>query len=107
MSLKKLEVGSQKPEDQAHDHTLTLKLLCASLAVALALASLLAVSVTVANAPAASEQTSSSTLLATADQVFQEMSRNTSLPIRAALKSELLSRAQVEKFMTGKIREGI
>ena len=105
MSLKKLEVGSQKPEDQAHDHPLTLKLLCASLAVALALASLLAVSVTVANAPAASEQTSSSTLLATADQVFEEMSRITGLPIRAPLKRELVNRSQVEKFITGKIHE--
>ncbi len=117
MSLKKLKVRSQKPEVRRRRQE---KLPSTRFGpsqpprrgrcraeikiFAFGLAACLIAIFTLANAPVAAVQ-QSQPLLATADQVFQEMSRITGLPIRAALKRELVSRPQVEKFMTGKIRE--
>jgi uncharacterized protein DUF6782 len=112
MSVKNSEFRSQKsgargenPESEPHRRELRPSPSVPLLAAALALASLFAAALAVANPPAAIDQTSSSPLLDTAEQVFQEMSRITGLPIRAPLKKELVSRPQVEKFMTGKIHE--
>ena len=102
MSMMKTEVRNQKLEDDSRRLS---KVPCCALTVGLAVVSLFTVGLAVQSAPAASEQTSSSTLLATADQVFEEMSRITGLPIRAPLKRELVNRSQVEKFITGKIHE--
>jgi uncharacterized protein DUF6782 len=105
MSATKPEARGQKSEDPFRDPGSARKLLSAAPAVGLALASVLAAGLAAAQAPAAPDQTTSSALLASADQVFQEMSRITGLPIRAPLKKEVVSRSQVGKFMTGKIHE--
>ncbi len=96
-------VRKKKPEGGSRDSRWTLGR--GSLVAGVALAALLAAGLAVARALSAPDQTSSSPLLASADQVFQEMSRLTGLPIRAPLKKELVSKPQVTKFMTGKIHE--
>jgi uncharacterized protein DUF6782 len=102
---QKSEVRSQNLEAEPHGRGLRASPLDPLLAAALALASLLAASSVAAHAPTGFDQTSSPALLATAEQVFQQMSGITGLPIRAPLKKELVSRPQVEKFMTAKIHE--
>jgi uncharacterized protein DUF6782 len=105
MSCEKSEVGTESPTAQPRRRAPSEKPHRALLAIGLALAVLLVTGLSAALSPAGFDQTSPSTLLATADQVFEEMSRITGLPIHAPLKKELVSRAQVEKFMTGKIHE--
>jgi len=50
-------------------------------------------------APAA-QQTDLQAQLATADEVLQEMSKTTSLPIKAPLKKKILGRPAIEKYLT-------
>ena len=117
MSMKKSELRSQKPEAGSQGQgvlrslefrqsrltnlkKLRVEVKVLSLALGVSLIAFLALTI----APVAAFQ-QAQPLLSTADQAFQEMSRITGLPIRAPLKKELVSRAQVEKFMTGKIHE--
>jgi hypothetical protein len=58
-------------------------------------------SVLTAQAPAPHTES----LLATADEVFQEMSRTTGLPIRAPLKKQILSRAEIRKCLESSLQE--
>jgi hypothetical protein len=53
----------------------------------------------------AQPQGGSETLLSTADSVFEEMSHITGLPIRSPLKKEIVSRADVQKYLTENLRE--
>lgn len=46
-----------------------------------------------------------SSLLATADDVFQEMSRITGLPIRAPLKKQIISRPEIKKILEENLHE--
>jgi hypothetical protein len=58
--------------------------------------------------PAASPQApapQAQSLLATADEVFAEMSRTTGLPIRAPLKKQVLSRAEIRKYLELSLHE--
>ncbi len=55
------------------------------------------------SAQALAPQTQS--LLATADEVFEEMSRTTSLPIRAPLQKQILSRAEIRKYLEQTLHE--
>jgi hypothetical protein len=56
---------------------------------------------TSAQAPAPQTQS----LLATADEVFEEMSRTTGLPIRAPLQKQILSRAEIRKYLEQTLHE--
>ena len=49
--------------------------------------------------------TSAPSLLATADDVFQEMSRITGLPVRAPLKKQILSRPEIKKILEQNLHE--
>jgi hypothetical protein len=71
------------------------------ISLALSLASALA-QAPATRTPAASQAES---LLATADEVFQEMSRTTGLPIRAPLKKQILSRAEIRKYLESSLQE--
>jgi hypothetical protein len=55
-------------------------------------------------APAQS-QTDSQALLSTADSVLEEISQITGWPIRAQLKKQLVSRAEVQKYLTENLRQ--
>jgi len=46
-----------------------------------------------------------SSLLATADDLFREMSRTTGLPIRAPLQKQILSRAEIRKYLEQSLHE--
>ena len=46
-----------------------------------------------------------SSLLATADDVFQEMSRITGLPVRAPLKKQIISRMEIKKILEQNLHE--
>jgi len=48
----------------------------------------------------AAQQTSSEDLLAQADEVFRQMSETTGLPIKGPLKKQIISRPEVERYLT-------
>jgi hypothetical protein len=74
-------------------------------------AALVSLALFLPNAPAQTPATRTPTasqadsLLATADDVFQEMSRTTGLPIRAPLKKQILSRAEIRKYLEASLQE--
>ena len=57
------------------------------------------------NAAPAQPQAGSPTLLSTADAIFEQMSHITGLPIKSALKKQLVSRADVRKYLTENLRQ--
>src|SRR5690349_2258821 len=50
-------------------------------------------------------QPGSQSLLSTADSIFEQMSHITGLPIRSTLKKELVSRAEVRRYLTGNLQQ--
>ena len=52
-----------------------------------------------------SQAAPSSSLLSTADDVFQEMSRITGLPIRAPLKKQIIARPEIKKILEQNLHE--
>lgn len=54
---------------------------------------------------AAQPQAGSQTLLTTADSIFEQMSQITGLPIRSALRKQLVNRADVRKYLTENLRQ--
>ena len=55
--------------------------------------------------PAVAQQPSSQDLLSQADEVFQQMSKMTGLPIKGALKKQAISRPEIEKYLTQNLHE--
>lgn len=51
------------------------------------------------------QQPSSQDLLSQADNIFQQMSKMTGLPIKAPLKKQVISRPEIEKYLTQNLHE--
>lgn len=57
-------------------------------------------------APSAlAQQAGNPDLLSQADEIFQEMSRITGLPIKAPLKKQIISRPEIEKYLTQNLHD--
>lgn len=54
---------------------------------------------------AVAQQPGSQDLLSQADEVFQQMSQITGLPIKAPLKKQVISRPEIEKYLTENLHE--
>jgi hypothetical protein len=58
-------------------------------------------------ATAVAQQQSAQELLSQADQVFQQMSEITGLPIKGPLKKQVISRPEIEKYLTQNLHEEV
>ena len=58
-----------------------------------------------ATSPAVTGQADSQSLLSTADAVFKEMSEITGLPIKAALKKQIVNRDEIKQYLTDSLKQ--
>ena len=94
-----------KAARRAGPGTLAALTVMAGLALALWRAPGLARSAAPAAAPAVTGQADSQSLLSTADAVFKDMSEITGLPVKAPLKKQVVTRAEVKQYLTENLKE--